>query len=82
MKALQRSMRTIGKKNKSLVQKETLKELKKKPKNYFEVEGNVCFNLPIELWDTWKGADAEIRCLISDIVDEEIEKGFKFDQSL
>ena len=75
-------MKTIGKKNKIIVMKAILQEMKKGPKNYFELEGDVCFNLPVELWDTWEGADTEIRSLISDIVDAEIEKGFKFDQGL
>jgi hypothetical protein len=65
-------MRSIGKKNITLVKNEVLRELKKQKSfpfsdvNYGEVETKVIENLPVELWDTWEMADQQIRGIVSE----------------
>jgi len=66
-------VRSIGKKNRNLVKRLTIEELNKAcfkahPSISLgrEVERRVIDRLPVEMWDTWEGADNEIRTLIHD----------------
>lgn len=69
--------RTIGRKNRNLVKQLVIEELEKtKGKPWLPtpprqtIEKIVIEKLPMELWDTWEGADSEIRRIIWDTVSE------------
>jgi len=73
-------MRSIGLKNRNLVKKLTIQEIKKQLPfpyslksdiDYQEVRKNVVEQLPVELWDTWEMADQEIRGLIDAVIRED-----------
>lgn len=62
-------MRSIGQRNKKLIRKVFEKLTVRTP--WGEVETpttqKVIDELPVGLWDTWEGADSEIRNIIQDI---------------
>lgn len=66
--------RTIGRRNRALVRGLVLEELRACERrdpfdpDYSRVEESVVGRLPEELWDTWEGADGEIRMLIHDTI--------------
>ena len=69
--------RTIGRKNRNLVKRLVIEELEKtRGKPWLPtpprqtIEEIVIEKLPVELWDTWEGADSEIRRIIWDTVSE------------
>jgi hypothetical protein len=64
-------MRSIGKKNIKLVQNITRDNMKQ---GRFNVE-DIKEQLPIELWDTWESAEAEISRVIMDTIYERALKG-------
>ena len=70
-------MRSIGKANINKVMRITKKEMSrcKNPWGSYdykpgEVEDAVIDQLPSSMWDTWEMADAEIRRIINDMIDE------------
>lgn len=69
--------RTIGRKNRNLVKRLTTEELEKTKGMPWlptppgqTIEEIVVEKLPVEMWDTWEGADSEIRRIILDTVFE------------
>ncbi|MCD6402676.1 hypothetical protein J7L36_02385 [bacterium] len=76
-KIKKRIMRTIGKKFKNLVQKQTIKLLEKRDREragesmrYYGIDNEIVNSLPDEIWETWEGADGEIRRIIDDTIRE------------
>jgi len=68
-------MRSIGKKNMTLVKQTTLNVLKKRTDIFFDtnfqgIDQEIIDLLPSELWDTWEMADSQIRNLINDTISE------------
>jgi hypothetical protein len=61
-------MRSIGKRNKKLVEKLTLKAIKEGLQGVEEITKKVWEELPAELWETWEGADTEIDRIIEEVV--------------
>jgi hypothetical protein len=63
--------RTIGSKNKSIIKQTIIKKMKVSPIDYeFPSDEEVIEDLPEEMWNTWEGADSEIRNLIRDYIME------------
>jgi len=61
-------MRTIGKKNIKLVRQLTREAMKNDDE---DIKGTVIEKLPSILWDTWEGADNEIRNIINETIMED-----------
>jgi len=68
-------MRSIGKKFKNLVKKRTLELLKKRDREregenmrYYGLDNEIVESLPAEIWNTWEGADSEIRRIIDETI--------------
>ena len=61
--------RSIGRRNINLVALETERAIKET--GNYQVEQLVIDRLDEDLWDTWEGADAEIRRIISDTIMKE-----------
>ncbi|MHA1226264.1 MAG: hypothetical protein ACTSPV_05925 [Candidatus Hodarchaeales archaeon] len=73
--ALLKNMRSIGKKFKNLVKKRTLELLKKRDREregenmrYYGLDNEIVESLPAEIWNTWEGADSEIRRIIDETI--------------
>lgn len=62
-----RNPRTIGRKNIQLVRRAVRRAIKMGVDNYSDIVSYAIGILPLKLWDTWEGADQEIR----DIIDNE-----------
>lgn len=73
--------RTIGRHNISVIRKVVDSEIKKRTMPWGEVnypsDKEVIEKLPEEMWDTWEGADSEIRNLIHDFVMSYSERKLK-----
>lgn len=66
-------MRTIGRKFRNLVKKETIGTMRERDRRGWGYQGivkEVRDRLPVELWDTWEGADGEINRIIEDTIQE------------
>ncbi len=70
-------MRTIGKKWKNIVKKETLAAIRRREKEkagevmmFYGIDNEIVDNLPEEIWETWEGADGEIRRIIEEVLME------------
>ena len=68
-------MRTIGKKFRNLVRRQTIKLLKKRDREragenmrYYGIDNEIIESLPDEIWNTWEGADSEIRRIIDETI--------------
>ena len=68
-------MRTIGKRFKEVVEQETLKHLRLRDATrpgetmrYSGIDKEIIDALPVELWETWEGADGEIRGIIDETI--------------
>ncbi len=61
-------MRTIGRKNRNFVRRLTQEEQRRGEVGVHNITERVIDKLPVSLWDTWEGADSEIRNLIWDAV--------------
>lgn len=61
-------MRSIGRTNINLVKSETERAISEE--GNYQVEDLVISRLPENLWETWEGADGEIRRIISDTINE------------
>lgn len=61
-------MRTIGKKYRNLVRKTTLEVLNSGNYKANLINDTVVERLPAELWNTWEGADQEIRNIIDETI--------------
>ena len=68
-------MRTIGAKFKNLVKRITIKFLDQRDKEragenmrYYGIVNEIVENLPEEIWQTWEGADSEIRNIIEETI--------------
>ena len=70
-------MRTIGKRNRELVERITRTAVDGWKSGYGkasllkQIEEIVIENLPVELWDIWEGADGEIKSIIRDTIVED-----------
>jgi len=62
-------MRSIGQKNKALIKKVFESMIRRTPWGEIETptESEVIEKLPVRLWETWEGADSEIRNIIRDV---------------
>ena len=73
--SLTKNMRTIGRKFRNLVRRTTIKFLNKRDKEragenmrYYGIDNEIVENLPEEIWNTWEGADGEIRGIIDETI--------------
>jgi len=71
-------MRTIGKKFRNLVKKQTMKKLAERDKTrkgenmkYYGIDNEIVDSLPEEIWETWEGAEGEIRRIIEETIKKE-----------
>jgi len=68
-------MRTIGKKFRGLVKTETIKAIKQRDQDgagenmrYYGIVNEIVEGLPEEIWQTWEGADGEIRGIAEETI--------------
>lgn len=59
-------MRSIGRRNRGMVETETKRAIKET--GNYNVEDLVVSRLDESLWDSWEGADSEIRRIIFDTI--------------